>query len=390
MEASITVSSKLPRTGTTIFTVMSRLAAEYNAINLSQGFPDFRVNEELISLVNRYMQMGMNQYAPMIGEPVLRKAIAAKAERQHGITLDSDTEITVTAGATEAIFNSIAALVHEGDEIIILEPAYDCYEPAIRLQKGIVKRVPLRLPEFKVDWDQVRDLITRNTRMIIINTPHNPTGTVLSSEDLDSLYSLIADTDIIVLSDEVYEHIIFDELSHASVLAHEGLRSRSIATYSFGKTFHATGWKVGYVIAPPAITEEIRKLHQYVTFSVHAPTQFALAEYLKDENNYLELPEFYQSKRDLFLDLMKDSAFEPVKSSGTYFQLFSYKDISELPDMEMAELLTKKHGVAAIPVSVFYQNEEAHQEQLLRFCFAKTDPTLEKAAEILCKTFPSA
>ena len=369
---------------------MSRLAAEYNAINLSQGFPDFSVSKELISLVNRYMQMGMNQYAPMSGEPVLRKAIASKTERQYGISLNPDTEITITAGATEAIFNSIAAFVHEGDEVIILEPAYDCYEPAILLQKGIVKRVPLSLPDFKVDWDRVRDLISRRTRMIIINTPHNPTGTLLSKEDLDTLYHLIADTDIMVLSDEVYEHIIFDKISHASVLAHEGLRARSIATYSFGKTFHATGWKVGYVIAPAKITTELRKLHQYVTFSVHAPTQFALAEYLKDENNYLELPAFYQAKRDLFLDLMKGSAFEPVKSSGTYFQLFSYKGISDLPDLEMARKLTKKQGVAAIPVSVFYKESESHQEQLLRFCFAKTDPTLEKAAEILCKTFPSA
>lgn len=382
------LSSKLPQVGTNIFTVMSRMAAEYNAINLSQGFPDFKVNTELISLVSRYMQMGMNQYAPMAGELTLRKAIAEKYGKSYGYSPDPETEITITAGASEAIFNAIAALVHEGDEVIILEPAYDCYEPAILLNKGVVKRAQLSLPDFKPDWDQVRDLITRNTRMIIINTPHNPTGSILRQEDLDTLYHIIADTDILVLSDEVYEHIIFDEEEHASVMGHEGLRERSIGVYSFGKTFHVTGWKVGYAIAPPALSKELRKVHQYVTFCVHAPTQFAIAEYLREESNYADLPEFYQEKRDLFLDLMQGSALRPVKSSGTYFQLFSYAGISEQDDVSMAEELTKQHGVAGIPVSVFYKSKQ--QEHLLRFCFAKTDPTLEKAAEILCKTFPSA
>ncbi len=375
--------TKLPGVGTSIFTVMSKMAVEYNAINLSQGFPDFKVSEELIQLVTRYMQMGMNQYSPMAGEPVLREAIANKANRLYNTNINADTEVTITAGATEALFATIAALIETGDEVIIMEPAYDSYVPAIELFGGIVKRVELCMPDYSIDWDRVRDLISPRTRMIIVNTPHNPTGAVLYQKDLETLNELVRNTDITVLSDEVYEHIIFDNLQHESVLAYPELRERSAAVYSFGKTFHATGWKVGYVVAPPHITQEVRKVHQYLTFSVHAPTQFALADYLLDECNYDELPEYYQQKRDLFLDLIKGSAFEPVPCRGTYFQLLSYRNLWDKPDTEVAEMLTKEYGLASVPISVFY--ESGRDERILRFCFAKNDLTLEKAASILCQ-----
>ena len=375
--------TKLPGVGTSIFTVMSKMAVEYNAINLSQGFPDFKVSEELIQLVTRYMQMGMNQYSPMAGEPVLREAIANKANRLYNTNINADTEVTITAGATEALFATIAALIETGDEVIIMEPAYDSYVPAIELFGGIVKRVELCMPDYSIDWDRVRDLISPRTRMIIVNTPHNPTGAVLYQKDLETLNELVRNTDITVLSDEVYEHIIFDNLQHESVLAYPELRERSAAVYSFGKTFHATGWKVGYVVAPPHITQEVRKVHQYLTFSVHAPTQFALADYLLDECNYDELPEYYQQKRDLFLDLIKGSAFEPVPCRGTYFQLLSYRNLWDKPDTEVAEMLTKEYGLASVPISVFY--ESGRDDRILRFCFAKNDLTLEKAASILCQ-----
>jgi len=375
--------TKLPGVGTSIFTVMSKMAIEYNAINLSQGFPDFKVSEELVQLVTRYMQMGMNQYAPMAGEPTLRNAIAQKAGRLYNTTIDPDTEVTITTGATEALYATITAMVEPGDEVIVMEPAYDSYVPAIQLCGGIVKRVELCMPDYSVDWDLVRSQISPRTRMIIINTPHNPTGTVLYQQDLETLNELVRNTDITVLSDEVYEHIIFDGLQHESILAYPELRERSVAVFSFGKTFHATGWKVGYLIAPPHITQEVRKVHQFMTFSVHSPTQFALADYLMDEYHYDELPEFYQQKRDLFLDLIKDSGFEPVPCRGTYFQLLSYRNLWDKPDMEVAEMLTKEYGLASIPISVFYNSDR--DERILRFCFAKSDVTLEKAADILCQ-----
>ena len=377
------INSKLPHTGTTIFTVMSKMASDHQAINLSQGFPDFKVSSDLISLVNRYMQMGMNQYAPMEGEPELRKQLGQKINRLYNCEVDPDTQITITAGATEAVFSAVSAIVNPGDEVIIFEPAYDCYVPAVHLNQGVPVPIPLELPDFEINWDLVKQKISAKTKLIIINSPNNPSGAVFSANDLRQLADLVRNTDILILSDEVYEHIIFDGESHQSILLHQELMERSMAVYSFGKVFHATGWKVGYCIAPDWLTKEIRKVHQFITFSVNTPTQFALAQYLKDHNNYEELAIFYQKKRDLFLDLMKGSRFVPLKSAGTYFQLFSYRDISDKPDLEMAEHLTKKVGVASIPISVFYSNGQ--DDHILRFCFAKSDDTLKSAAEILCK-----
>lgn len=377
------INSKLPHTGTTIFTVMSKMASDHQAINLSQGFPDFKVSSELVSLVHRYMQMGMNQYAPMEGDPELRKQIGLNINRLYHCEVDPGAQITITAGATEALFAAISATVNPGDEVIIFEPAYDSYVPAVQLNQGVPVPIPLELPDFGINWDLVKRKIGPKTKLIIINSPHNPTGAVISANDLRQLADLVRDTDILILSDEVYEHIIFDEESHQSILLHQELMERSMVVYSFGKVFHATGWKVGYCIAPDWLTIEIRKVHQFLTFSVNTPTQFALAQYLNDHNNYAELAEFYQKKRDLFLDLMKGSRFVPLKSSGTYFQLFSYKDISDQPDIEMAEQLTTQSGVASIPISVFYSN--GRDDHILRFCFAKSDDTLKSAAEILCK-----
>jgi methionine aminotransferase len=362
---------------------MSKMAYEYNAINLSQGFPDFQVSEELISLVNRYMQMGMNQYAPGPGVPSLRKVIAEKVQKVYDLETDPDTEITITTGATEGLYSAITAFVKDEDEVIIFEPAYDSYVPAIKFNGGIPVRVQLEYPGYSVNWEEVKSKITRRTKMIIINSPHNPTGTLLRKSDLIELENILRDRDILVLSDEVYHHIIFDQEVHQSVLRFNDLRKKSIAVFSFGKTFHATGWKVGYCIAPKELTKEIRKVRQFITFSVNTPIQHAFADFLEQEENYTGLAEFYQSKRDLFLGFMNGSRLKPVISKGTYFQLFSYEGISDLPDTEMAEKLTKEHGVAAIPISVFFNDKR--DDKILRFCFAKNEETLEKAADILCK-----
>lgn len=378
-----TISSKLPDVGTTIFAVMSKMANEHNAINLSQGFPDFDVSAELISLINQYMQKGMNQYAPMPGVPALRKAIEQIAQDNYGISLNEEAEITVTAGATEAIYDIITATVHQGDEVILFDPAYDCYDPAIRLSGGVPIHLKLNQPDFHIFWDEVRNAITDKTKMIMINTPHNPSGAILTNNDLAELENIIRDTNILVLSDEVYEHIIFDGEAHESVLKYPNLKERSAAVYSFGKTFHATGWKMGYIIAPDWWTTEIRKVHQFVTFSVNTPVQYALADFITKKENYAYVPKFYQEKRDYFLNLVSGSKFEPVSCHGTYFQLLSYKNISDLGDFQMAEKLTKEHGLASIPISVFYG--DGQDNRLLRFCFAKSNETLEKAAEILCK-----
>ena len=380
---TLSLRSKLPNVGTTIFTVMSKMAAKYGAINLSQGFPNFPVAPELIDLVAKAMRDGHNQYAPMPGWPPLLEAIAAKTEGLYGQPIDPMKEITVTAGATEAIFATIMALVQEGDEVIVLEPAYDCYVPAIELAGAKPVFVSLRVPEFSISWKRVKEAITPRTKMIIVNTPGNPTGAVISAEDLVELEALAEKEDLLVLGDEVYEHIIFEEQEHMSMQRLAQLRQRSISVFSFGKTFHATGWKVGYLIAPPHLTEEIRKVHQYLTFSVNTPTQVALAEYLQNPANYENLGSFYQQKRDLFLELMDDSRFEPIPCYGSYFQLFYYRHISDEPDMEFAEALTKERGVAAIPVSSFYHN--GNDPRLLRFCFAKDDDTLRQAAKVLCK-----
>ena len=383
MEDTLSLESKLPDVGTTIFSVMSALAQEHNALNLSQGFPDFPVSPELIDRIHYWMKQGANQYAPMPGLPALRQQIAKKCSDAYNHHFDADKHITVTPGGTAALYAAIAAVIRKGEEVIVIEPAYDSYAPAIRLNSGIPIPIGLRKSDFKVDWIEVEAAISDNTRMIVINTPHNPTGSILLREDLEQLASIVRGKDIFILSDEVYEHIIFDGEPHQSVLGHEELCEKSMAIFSFGKTFHATGWKTGYVVAPAYLTKEIRKVHQFMVFSVNTPLQFALADYLQEPKNYQSLPAFYQQKRDLFQKLVKPSRFQIVPCKGTYFQLLSYKQLSDLPDTEMAEWLTKEHKLASIPISVFFSDKR--QDSVLRFCFAKSDETLQKAAEILCK-----
>jgi len=373
--------SKLPSVGTTIFSVMSRLAAQHDAINLSQGFPNYSSDQRLIDLVTRHMQAGHNQYAPMPGLPLLRQRIADKLQRSHGISVDPDQEINITAGATQAIFTTLSVLIHAGDEVITFEPAYDAYRPAIELFGGTPVIYQLEGPEFTIDWQEVGKLISPRTRMIIVNTPHNPTGTVLYGRDMEALQELVDGTDIWVLSDEVYEHLIYDEATHESILRYPALRERGIATYSFGKTFHNTGWKIGYLVGPPAFLTEFRKVHQYNVFAVNTPMQYALADYLADAETYEGLPAFYQRKRDLFADLMADTALKPVPCRGTYFQCFEYGHLSEESDMDFASRLTRDYGVAAIPVSAF--NASGRDDKLIRLCFAKTGEVLEDAGKRL-------
>jgi methionine transaminase len=379
----MSLSSRLPDVGTSIFTVMSRMALEHRAINLSQGFPDFPVSEELVDLIYKYLKEGHNQYAPMPGTPVLRKAIADVVYTTYQRPTDFETEVTITAGGTEALFSTIAAFVQQGDEVIVFDPAYDSYDPSIRLNGGIPKHIALRPPHFAIDWQEVKDTITPRTRLIITNTPHNPTGSILCEADLKQLEAIAQAHNIIVLSDEVYERIIFDNAAHESVLKYPGLAQQSVAVFSFGKTFHATGWKVGYAVAAPHLTQEIRKAHQFITFSVNTPVQLALAEYLTKPEHYLELGKFYQRKRDFFLGEIKGSALQPLPCHGSYFQLCSYAGVKSLPEKEMAEWMTKELKLAPIPVSSFYQKGD--NQQLLRFCFAKNEATLEKAGQILRK-----
>jgi methionine transaminase len=376
-------SSKLPEIPTSIFSVMSKLATQQNALNLSQGFPDFESDSKLIDLVNIAMKKGKNQYAPMPGIFSLRKAIAEKMEKLYGVSYNPETEITITAGATQAIFTIIAATVKKDDEVIIFKPAYDCYEPSIQLFGGKPIAVQLNPEEFSINWDEVKQLITNKTRMIIINTPHNPSGRVLSRKDMLQLEEIVRDTNILLLSDEVYEHIIFDDEKHQTAALFPALAERTFITASFGKTFHNTGWKTGYCIAPSELTKEFRKVHQFNVFSVNHPTQVALAEYLQTPSNYLDLGDFYQEKRDLFLSLIKDSRFVFTPSKGTYFQLLNFSTITNESDYDFAVRLTKEQKIAGIPISVF--NENKYDSKVLRFCFAKTDETLKKAAEILCK-----
>lgn len=377
------IKSKLPKVGTTIFTVMSQLAQEENAINLSQGFPDFKSSEELSALVTKALSQGLNQYAPMAGLMSLREEISRKTYELYGAEYHPETEITVTAGATQAIYTAIAAMVNEDDEVIIFTPAYDCYEPAIELSGGKPVFVQMSAPDYKVNWEQVKKLINQRTRMIILNTPHNPTGTVLSEEDMLALEKIVSNTDIVIVSDEVYEHIIFDGKQHQSAAKFPGLAERSFIVSSFGKTFHNTGWKVGYCVAPKNLMVEFRKAHQFIVFCVNHPMQYALAEYLKNKEHYMNLGAFYQQKRDFFVDLIKDSRFEIIPSSGTYFQLLSYKGVSDKADVDFAVELTKQHKIASIPVSVFYHKKV--DEKVLRFCVAKKEETLEQAAAILNK-----
>lgn len=377
------INSKLPNVGTTIFTVMSKLAVDNNAINLSQGFPDFACSEEMISLVNKYMKAGNNQYAPMPGLIGLREILAQKTEELYGAKYDPDSEITITAGATQAIYTAISAVIREDDEVIIFEPAYDCYQPAIELNGGKTIYMQLQAPDYTIDWEKVKKMINHHTKMIIINTPHNPTGSVMSEADMQMLEKITKDTDIIILSDEVYEHIIFDNQSHQSVARFPHLAERSFIISSFGKTFHTTGWKLGYCVAPKNLMVEFRKVHQFLVFSCNTPIQYALAEYLKQRENYLSLGNFYQQKRDYFINAVKDSKFDLIPAAGTYFQLLSYKNMSKEKDTDYAIRLTKEFGIASIPISVFYHEQE--DNHVLRFCFAKKEETLAKAAEILNK-----
>lgn len=378
------IQTKLPKVGTTIFSVMSQLAVEHKAVNLGQGFPDFEPPEALRDAVARAMADGRNQYAPGIGLANLREQIALKTERLYGHKINADTDVTVTSGATEALFSAIAAIVREGEEVIVFDPAYDSYEPAIELQGAHAVHIPLTVPSFSIDWQRVRDAVTPKTRMILINSPHNPSGAVLSRADLDELAAIVRDTDIVVLSDEVYEHIVYDGAEHQSVLRHPELAARSIVVSSFGKTFHCTGWKLGYAVAPKALSVEFRKVHQYLTFCTFHPAQQAFAEFLASTpEHYLELPSFYQVKRDRFRALIAPSRLKLLDVPGGYFQLVDYSAIRDEDDVAFCEWLVKHAGVAAIPLTPFY--EKAPGTRLVRLCFAKSDATMDAAAERLCK-----
>jgi methionine aminotransferase len=376
-----TIASKLPRVGTTIFTTMSRLAAEHDAINLSQGFPDFDCAPALRALFTKYLNAGLNQYPPMAGVPVLRDAIAEKVEALYGAAYDPEHEITVVPGATYGIFTAVSAMVRPGDEVILFEPAYDSYAPAVEVHGGTPVYVQLTYPDYAIPWEAVRQAITPRTRMIIVNTPNNPTASVFSAEDLRMLESLLAGTDIVVVSDEVYEHIVFDGHAHQSAARYPGLAERSFIVSSFGKTYHVTGWKTGYVLAPRELMNEFRKVHQFNVFVANGPIQYAFAEYMKDRDAYLGLAAFYQRKRDFFLQGLEGSRFKPLPSRGTFFQNLCYDAISDERDTDLAVRLTREHGIASIPVSVFYR--EPPQHKVLRFCFAKSEATLARGAEIL-------
>lgn len=379
----VTLESKLPSVGTSIFSVMSALANKHGAINLSQGFPDFPADPKLLSMVTEAMEKGLNQYAPAIGLQSLREQISRMAKEAYGADFNAETEVTVTSGATEALFCAIAATIKEGDEVIVFEPYYDSYIPVIELFGGVPIYVPLDFPDYKINWANVKKRVNSSTRMIILNTPHNPTGSTLKESDMEELSKIVQANPIVILSDEVYEHIIFDGAEHQSVARYPDLALRSFIVASFGKTFHTTGWKVGYCLAPEHLSKEFRKIHQFVTFSTSTPFQNAISNYMQDLSPVFELKNFYQKKRDYFLSLMSESRFVPLASSGTYFQLMRYDAISDKGDREFAEWLTIEKGVAAIPVSVFYHSGE--DNKVLRFCFAKENLTLEKAAAILCK-----
>lgn len=376
--------SKLPHVGTTIFTLMTNRARELGAINLAQGFPDYDPPDELKDLVARHIAAGQNQYAPMIGVQHLRERIAAKLAASYGRQPDPESEITITLGATEAIFSAVLALVHPGDEVILFDPSYDSYAPAVVLAGGTPVHIPLQPPRFGIDWQRVREALSPRTRLLILNTPHNPTATVAAQSDLQALSDVLASSAALVLSDEVYEHMTFDGVRHASILAHPQLRERAVAVFSFGKTMHATGWRVGYALAPAPITREIRRVHQFNTFSIAAPLQHAIADFLERAPEHsAQLGAFYQRKRDLFLNCLRNSRFTWTPASGTYFQLLDFSAISSESDVEFADRLLREAGVASIPVSPFYVDPPALK--VLRFCFAKNDATLERAAERLCR-----
>jgi len=375
--------SKLPDLQITIFSVMTQLAIEHGAINLSQGFPDFATYPELISLVEKYMREGHNQYAPMQGVPALRERIAEKVFDMYGAQYDPASEITVTSGATESVFAAISAVVQKDDEVIIFEPAYDAYEPIVRLNGGIPVFLQLKFPNYSIDWNNVENVVNSKTKLIILNYPHNPTGAVLSTEDISNLSEIVKDTQTFIVSDEAYEHIIFDGLQHESISRHPQLSRRSFVICSFGKTYHTTGWKIGYCLAPEPLSIELQKIHQYLTFASNTPIQMAYAEFMQNKDLYLDLPNFYQQKRDLFLNLTSKSGFTPLACKGTYYQMLDYSQISDEPDLVFAKRLTVEHGVAAIPPSAFYHQKDDHK--VLRFCFAKKTETLDSAAEKLCR-----
>lgn len=379
------IDSKLPDVGMTIFTTMSQLAAETGALNLSQGFPDFDGPKGLLEAVGRHVLAGHNQYAPMAGLPALREQVARKIASLYGALVDPEHDVTITPGATEAIFCTIHAVVRPGDEVIVFDPCYDSYDPAVRLAGGQCVHVPLDGGDFRIDWQRLSDALSPRTRMIVINSPHNPSGALLTAEDLDQLAALIEGRDILLLSDEVYEHLVYDGVRHASVLAHAALRSRAFVVSSFGKTYHVTGWKTGYVVAPARLSAELRKVHQYVNFCGVTPLQHALADFMAQDPGHVErLPAFYQAKRDLLCGLLASSRFTFTPAQGTYFQLVDYSAIRpDLDDTDMALWLTREHGVATIPISVFYQRPIAGQ-RLVRLCFAKREETLRQAAERLC------
>ena len=376
------INSKLPEVGTTIFSKMSALANQHNAINLSQGFPGFKVEKTLTSLVTKYMNEGKNQYAPMPGVMELRVTLSKYLMKTYDCEINPETEITTTTGATQAIYNTISALIHEGDEVILFSPAYDCYAPAIEVHGGKPVYIPLRSNDYSVDWEKVKNAINENTKLIMINSPHNPTGSLLRKSDLEQLQEIVLGTDILILSDEVYEHITFDGEKHESVLAYPELKKRSMVVYSFGKSLHVTGWKTGFCTGPNWLMNEFRKIHQFTVFSCNSPMQYAINEYILNHNPFERTADFYEQKRDLFLASIKDSKFKVIPCKGTYFQLLDYSEISDENDVKFAEKLTIEHGIASIPISVFYPDLE--DNKVLRFCFAKEDDSLIKAGKLLC------
>lgn len=377
------INSKLPLVGTTIFSEMSALANNYNAINLSQGFPGFNIDENLPKLVTKFMSEGKNQYAPMPGIIELRVTLSNYFNQKYKVDIDPNSEITITAGATQAIYNTISAIIEKEDEVILFSPAYDCYSPAIEVHGGTPIFIPLEHPSYSISWETVKSKITDKTKLIIINSPHNPTGSLLSKHDLETLSEIVKDTNIIVLSDEVYEHITFDGENHESILSYPELKKRGMVVYSFGKSLHVTGWKLGFCVGPEWMMKEFRKIHQYTVFSSNSPMQYAINEYILNYNPFENTAEFYERKRDVFLSSIKDSRFKIIPCKGTYFQLLDYTEITEMNDVEFAKKLTIENGIASIPISVFYPNKK--DNKVLRFCFAKEDDLLIKAGKILCK-----
>ena len=380
--AQIKITEKLPDWGTSIFAIMSKMAVEHNALNLSQGFPDFNCSDELLSMLHNFQNKGFNQYAPMPGVLVLRNVISDTIKKVYGRDYNPESEITITSGATQAIYTAVSCILNKGDEAIVFEPAYDCYAPDIEANGGIPIRIPLK-KDFSYDWEEIRKRVNNKTKLMIFNSPHNPSGSLIQKEDIDQLIELVKGTDILLISDEVYEFIVFDNEKHHSFTLYDELYKRSFVISSFGKTFHTTGWKLGYCAAPEYLMKEFRKLHQFVVFSSNTPIQYAYAEYLKDEKKYLNLSDFYQKKKDLFADEMKKSKFKVLPCKGTYFQLLDYSEISDKNDMEFTEYLTKEVGIATIPLSPFYKN--GSDEKVIRVCFAKKDEVMVEAAKTLSK-----